>query len=202
MFGTLNSIPPSIHWRHEKIFVGHVFWPMFLISAPVTYSILDKAFAVYGDIPAVTHPIAFMVSLLVLLVLPSFMVTGYYLLWRSWKGNKTAHSQPEDGEDVAIPHSGKFAMLALISGMGFVPLLLFVAMLAGLEAIGVDVQDDNTRHMLVGGLVAAALIAERWSKIGVNFMLGGLLLWGGIYVHWHLADDTLSRWLLFDSGIL
>lgn len=54
---------------------------------------------------------------------------------------------------------------------------------------------------LVAGLVVAVLAAERWLKIGWDFMIGGVLLWGGICVHMNLAKDSPSIWLPFESGI-
>jgi hypothetical protein len=198
-----HNFPPAIRWMSKKISVGHIFWPVFLVSAPLCYHILDQAFSAYGDIPAIRHPIAFMVSLLAILVLPSFMATGYYLIWDHWRSRRTAllPSDADEEKPEAASATGKFATFSLIAGLGFIPLLLFVVLLMAFDAVGIDVQDNHTREIVAGGLFAAALAADRWSKISVNFMLGGLLLWGGLYVHWHLADDTLSRWILFDSGV-
>lgn len=195
----MQKIPPAIQWMGEKQAVGHVFWPVFFVSALVGIYAVARAFAAYGDLPAIRHPVAFLFSLAVILLLPAFMAVGYYIFWRLWRPRADVlRRQAEDIGDAENdqPAMGKAAFFCLVAALGFMPLLLFIGLLAVLDVAGIDLRNDGTRHMLVAGLMAAALLVERWARVG------GVLLWGGVYVHLHLADDSLSRWLLLDSGIL
>lgn len=201
MFCTLKLTPLFILWMNEKTPVGHVVWPVFAISLLTVLYILIQAFTVYGDIPAVTHPVAFLFSLGVLLFMPPTMAVGYYLLPRLWKCRHDSLQKEQDEAGNSRPKVGWGAFLCLLTAFGFIPLLLFVGLLAALDFAGIDVQGETTRNMLVAGLVVAVLAAERWLKIGWDFMIGGVVLWGGIYVHMNLAKDSLSLWLLFESGI-
>ena len=200
-----KSIPPSIQWMNENHPVGHVFWPVFALSLSLAVYCVVRAFMAYGATPAINHPLAFLFSLAVVLLLPPAMAVGHYIFWRLWRPRADElHEQAKKEGDAENdqPAMGYTALFCLIAALGFIPLLLFIGLLALLDVAGLDVKDDTTRNVLVAGLMVAALGAERWLRVGVNIMIGGVLLWGGIYVYWHMADDTLSRWILSDSGLL
>lgn len=169
---------------------GKVFWLFLALGFVFAAVAAVQGILAYGDTALIEHPLSFIVSFGALLFLPPLAVEGW---WRVLVKDHAADA----AEDAA--GAAWFALAARIAAFGgAIAGLAFFGLPWLLDLLAIEVASSGARAALGAVLLVPMLAVWRRSALGIDFIIGSLFIWGGLFVHVHLGEDPLSRWLLYD----